>query len=115
MKSISIHFSDDCDTVEVLFRTIVSVNKLNIFGAVADLCEEFIPPLAITGTPVAMEKSESLVPPVDLLNIQRPLLTNEQAKRNLLQNHMERLETLPKDKQFVKLGTDARFVKTVAP
>ena len=89
---LSFHFCGDYDTVEVVIRTIVSVNKLSVYGAVADLCEEFIPPLAIRGRPVAMEKSESLVPPVDLLNIQRPLLTNAQAQRDL---------------QLIKLCTDA--------
>ena len=112
---LSFHFCGDYDKVQVLFRTIVSVSKLSIYGAVADLCEEFIPPLAITGGPVVMEKSESLVPPVDLLNIQRPLLTNDQAQRDLLQNHKERVEILPKDEQLIKLCTDAGFIKTVAP
>ena len=57
---LSIHFCGDYDNVELLFRIIVSVNQLSIRRAVADLCEEFIPPLASTGRPMAMEKSESL-------------------------------------------------------
>ena len=51
----------------------------------------------------------------DLLNIQSPLLTNEQAQGNLLQYHKERLENLPDDEQVIKLCTDAGFIKTVAP
>ena len=37
---LTIHFCGDYDTVEVIFRTIVSVNQLSIYGAVADLCKE---------------------------------------------------------------------------
>ena len=86
---LSIHVCRDCDNVELLFRIIVSVNQLSIRGAVADLCEEFIPPLASIGRLVAMEKSESLVPSADLLKTQRPLLTSEQTRGDLLQNHKE--------------------------
>ena len=31
------HFCADCDTVETVFRTIVSVNQFNIYGAVSDV------------------------------------------------------------------------------
>ena len=46
---LSIHVCGDYDIVEVIFRTIVSVNRLIINGAVVDLCEEFIFPLRSTG------------------------------------------------------------------
>ena len=38
---LSIHFRADGGTIESVFRTIVSVNQLSIFGAVSDLCEEY--------------------------------------------------------------------------
>ena len=38
---LSIHFCADGDTIETVFRTIISVNQLSIFGAVSDLCEEY--------------------------------------------------------------------------
>ena len=60
-------------------------------------------------------KSESLVPSADLLKTQRPLLTNEQAQGDLLQNHKERLENLPNDEQLIKLYGDEGFIKTLAP
>ena len=37
---LSIHLCADGDTVETVFRTIISVNQLSIYGAVSDLCEE---------------------------------------------------------------------------
>ena len=38
--SISIHFAADELTIETIFRIIISVNQLSIYGAVAALCEE---------------------------------------------------------------------------
>ena len=38
---LSIHFCADWDTIETVFRTIISVNQLSIYGAVSDLCEEY--------------------------------------------------------------------------
>ena len=37
---LSIHFCADQGTIETVFRTIISVNRLSIHGAVSDLCEE---------------------------------------------------------------------------
>ena len=61
-----------------------------------------------------MNKSESLVLSADLLNIQSPLLINEQAQGNLLQHHKERVENLHDDEQVIKLCTNAGSIKTVA-
>ena len=36
---LSIIFRADGDTIETVFRTIVSVNQLSIYGAVSDVCE----------------------------------------------------------------------------
>ena len=35
------HFSADGDTIEAVFRTVISVSQLSINGAVSDLCEEY--------------------------------------------------------------------------
>ena len=113
---LSINFCGDYVNVELIFRTFVPVDQLSINGAVADLCEEFTLPLANTRKPcLAMDKSESLVLFAYLLNIQSPLLTNEQAQGNLLQHHKESVENLPDDEQLIKLCTDVGFIKTVAP
>ena len=34
----SIHFNGDDDTIELILRTIISVNQLSVYGAAADLC-----------------------------------------------------------------------------
>ena len=38
---LSIHFTADYSTIEIIFRIIVSANQLSLYGAVAEMCEEF--------------------------------------------------------------------------
>ena len=38
---LSIHVAADELTIETIFRIIISVNQLSIYGAVAAVCEEF--------------------------------------------------------------------------
>ena len=40
---LSIHFCADGETVETVSRTIISVNQLSLYGAVAEMCEEYEP------------------------------------------------------------------------
>ena len=37
---LSIHFAADQETIETIFRIIVSANQLSLYGAVANMCEE---------------------------------------------------------------------------
>ena len=39
--TLSIHFTADYPTIEIVFRIIISANQLSIYGAVANICEEF--------------------------------------------------------------------------
>ena len=38
---LSIHFAATQETIETVFRTIVSANQLRLYGAVAEMCEEY--------------------------------------------------------------------------
>ena len=38
---LSIHFAADQETSETVFRIIVSSNQLSLYGAVANMCEEY--------------------------------------------------------------------------
>ena len=38
---LSIHFTADYATIETVFRFIISANQLTVYGAVANMCEEF--------------------------------------------------------------------------
>ena len=38
---LSIHFAADQDTIDTIYRMILSVNQLSVYGAVTAICEEF--------------------------------------------------------------------------
>ena len=52
---VSIHFSADPDTVNTIYRIILSVNQLSIYGAVAAICDEYEGHPDSTGEPVILE------------------------------------------------------------
>ena len=38
---LSIHYAADLETVETIFRKLVSANQLSLYGAVEEICEEY--------------------------------------------------------------------------
>ena len=52
---VSIHFSADTDTTDTIYRIILSVNQLSIYGAVAAICDEYEGQPDNTGEPVILE------------------------------------------------------------
>ena len=52
---MSIHFSAEPDTIDTIYRIILSVNQLSIYGAVAAICDEFVGQPDNTGEPVVLE------------------------------------------------------------
>ena len=48
---LSIHFAADVDTIDTIYRIILSVNQLSVYGAVAAVCEEFEDHQDRTGEP----------------------------------------------------------------
>ena len=67
---LSIHFCAGGDTIETVFRTIISVNKSSLYGAVVEMCEEYESCHDRTGRPVVRgQSSPSFVPSVINTNI----------------------------------------------
>ena len=64
---LKMHFCADGDTIETVFRTIISVNQLSIYGAVPHLCEEYGTCQTSTGRPVLARQSDPLFEPARLL------------------------------------------------
>ena len=56
---LSIHYAADQETIETIFRIIVSANQLSLCGAVAEICEEYESLHERTGRPVVMGQSSS--------------------------------------------------------
>ena len=48
---MSIHFSAEPDTIDTIYRIILSVNQLSIYGAVAAICDEYDDQPDSTGNP----------------------------------------------------------------
>ena len=57
---LSRHFCADGDTIETVFRTIITVNQLSIHGAVSNLCEECKTCRVRTGRLVMAGQSDAL-------------------------------------------------------
>ena len=110
---LSIHFCADGDTIETVFRTIISVNQFSIYGAVSELCEEYGICQTSTGRPVVAEQSDPFFAPADLLIMTPTSSVEILAQENLLQKHKERVERLPQPDQLIKVCSDAGFLKTV--
>ena len=110
---LSIHFCADGGTIETVFRTIISVNQLSIYGAVSDLCEEYKACHARTVRNVMAGQSDPLfVPTSSLMKTPTPS-TDDPAREDLLQKYQERVERLTQQNRVIKICTDAGFVTTV--
>ena len=106
---LSIHCCIDPGTIETVFRTIISVNKLSIFGAVSEKCEECESFHDRTGKPVVGgQSSSSFVPSVIKTNV--PLNNDDHAHKDLLlQRYGERIEKLLQQDRLSKFCMDAGF------
>ena len=97
-----------------MFRTIISVNQLSIFGAVSDLRDEYSACHVRTERPVLAGQSDPLFEPARLL-ITTPTPSTEVLAQDffLLQKSKERVERLSQQDRVAKICTDAGFLKTV--
>ena len=106
------HFCADEGTVETVVRTITSVNQLSIYGAVAEMCEEYRACQARTVRAVLVGQFDPLFAPANVL-IMTPRPTIEiVAQDNLLQKYQERVERLSQQNRVIKICTDAGFLTT---
>ena len=103
------HFCADGDTIETVFRTIISVHQLSVYGAVSDLCEECKPCHVRTGRLVVAGQSE----PASLLTKTPTPSTDDPVQEDLLQKYQERVEGLSQQNRVLKFCTDAGFLTTV--
>ena len=103
----------DEGTIKTVFRTIISVNQLSLYGAVSDLCEEYKACHVRTGRPVMVGQSDPLfVPTSSLMKTPTPS-TDDPAQEDLLQKYQERVERLSQQNRVIKFCTDAGFLTTV--
>ena len=91
---LSIHYAADLKTIETIFRIIVYANKLSLYGAIAEICEEYETLHERTGRPVVMgQSSSSLV--LSVIRTEILLDCDDPANQDLLlQQYGERIEKL---------------------
>ena len=110
---LSIHFCADGETMQTVFRTVISVNQLRIYRAVSDLCEECKSSHVKTGRPVLVRQSDPLfVSTSSLMKTPTPS-TDDPAQEDQLQKNKERVDRLSQQDRVIKICTDAGFLKTV--
>ena len=110
---MSIHFCADGKTIETVFGTIMSVSHLNIYGAVAELREEYGTFPTSAGRPVLVEQSDPFFAPANVLVLTPTPWVEIPAQEDPLQKHKKRVENLSEQDQLIKVCTDAGFMKTV--
>ena len=94
-----------------VMSTIISVNQLNIYGAVSDLCDEYKACHVRTGRLVLAGQSDPLFVP-NVMKTPTPS-TDDPAQEDLLQRYQERVERLPEQNRVIKICTDAGFQTAV--
>ena len=109
----SVHFCAEGETIVTVFRTIISVNQLSIYGAVSDVCEEYSACQTRTVRPVLAGQSDPLFEPATLLITTVRRSIEIPAEDNLLQKYKERVGRLSQQDRVIKICTDAGFLKTV--
>ena len=108
---LSIHFAADKLTIETIFRIIISVNQLSIYGAVAALCEEFENHQDGSGEPeIVMGQSIVLGEIRAEVLLQNENLLNHQI---LWQQYIERIESLSPESKVSRFCMEAGFMRIV--
>ena len=80
----SIHFNGSEENIELILHTIISVNQLSIYGAVADLCKELSNDSEVAGKLAANEDLEPVEIPTELPTADPH--TNARLEGNLLRD-----------------------------
>ena len=109
----SIHFCAGGETIETVFRTIITVNQPSIYGAVSDLCEEYKACHVRTVRLVMAGQSGPLSVPTSSVMKALTLSTDDPAQEDLLQKYQERVERLPQQNRVIKICADAGFLTAV--
>ena len=107
----SIHFAADGDTIDTIYRIILSVNQLSVYGAVAAVCEEFESHQDRSGEPeILMGQSIVLgeVKAEDPLHNENPM--NDQI---IWQQYTQQVESLSPENKVSKFCKEAGFMRVV--
>ena len=108
---VSIHFSADQDTVDTIYRIILSVNQLSVYGAVAAICEEFEDHQDRTGQLVTLV-GQSLV----LGEVKAEVPAHDEGPRDaqiVLQQYTQQVESLSPENRLSKFCKEGGYMSVV--
>ena len=110
-EKLSVHFTADYPTIETIFRIIVSANQLSLYGAVANICEEFEAHQDRSGEPDVL-MGQSIV--LGEIKAEVPLQNENPSHHQILwQQYEERIKSLSQESKVSKFSMDAGFVHVV--
>ena len=108
---LSIHFAAVQETIETIFRIIVSANQLSLFGAVAEMCEEY-ETLHDRSWRADDVMEQSIV--LSAIKTEVSLESDDPAYQNFLfRQYEERVEKLSQQDKLSKFFMDAGFLSVV--
>ena len=108
---VSIHFSTEPDTVDTIYRIILSVNQLSIYGAVAAFCDEYEGHPDNTGEPVKLEGQSIVLGEIKA----EALARNEELEdaKIILQKYFQQVNSLSPENRLSKFCKEAGFMSVV--
>ena len=105
---LSIHFAADEQTIDTIFRIIISVNQLSIYGAVAAVREEFQSHQDRSGEPEIL-MGQSIV--LGEIKAEVPLQNENPLNHQILwQQSIERIESLSPESKVSRFCMEAGFM-----
>ena len=108
---LSIHSTADQDTVDTIYRIILSVNQLSVYGAVAAICEEFEDHQDRTGEPVILV-GQSIV--LGEVKAETPLQNENPMNDQIIwQQYIQQVESLSPENKVSKFCKEAGFMRVV--
>ena len=108
---LSIHFTADYPTIETIFRIIISVNQLSLYGAVANICEKFEVHQDRSGEPDVL-MGQSIV--LSEIKAEVPLQNENPSHHQILwQQYEERIKSLSQESRVSRFCMEAGFVHVV--
>ena len=107
---LSIHFAADDFTIDTIYRIILSVNQLSIYGAVAAICDEYEGHPDSTGEPVILEGQS-----IDLGEIKAEVPAREDPEdaKIVLQLYFQQVKSLSPENRLSKFCKEAGFMSVV--
>ena len=107
---VSIHFCAEPETIDTIYRIILSVNQLSVYGAVAAICEEFVGQPDNTGQPVVLEGQSIVLGEVEA---EAPAQEESRNSNVTLQKYFQQVRQLSPEDKLGKFCKEAGFMSVV--